>query len=213
MLKYGKTSGAHLQNLKSLCLDEIINLMITKRNADAVVNRLPTPVNSPPQSPASPTFPRTSTDLDHGMADFAHERRPALERDTSKPRSMKTVLAYAYASPGLETDRRSIFSTPRFDFIDSVDSEFNNTNHLARSFFLSGELENAQRLFTKSKNLLEQSQSTPDVMGQIQVRTQIAAIKLYRGRYEEANSDLVWIRQRLADSRDPDSHIKVEIER
>jgi len=155
-------------------------------------------------------------DVEHGVADFEHERRPACARDRSKPRSMKTVLAYAYSSPGLETDRRSIFSTPHFDIIDSVDSELENAFHLARSFFLSSELEIAERLFIKSKNLLEKSQSTPDGMGEIQVQAQIAAIKLYRGRYEEANNYLAWIRQRLAASRGPDKpreDIEVEIDR
>lgn len=85
----------------------------------------------------STTDPGPATDLGKELSDSwrMHALEPAYKSDTP------------------ESDRMSLFSTPHFT-ISSIDEEVKITTDLARSFFLSGELGNAELFFTKSMALM-----------------------------------------------------------
>jgi len=158
--------------LNQLNLDHILVSMIEQSGAGHGVAGVPSKSENIERSSDPPMIPNpvVITDLEE------------------EPDSWHTVMDSACKNQTIDSDRISLFSTPHF-VIDSVNEELKNTRDLARTFFLSGELGNAELLFTKCMALMRKIEPTPKLLEKIQIRTQIAAIRLYRGRYQDANQE------------------------
>ncbi|KAI1780622.1 hypothetical protein F4818DRAFT_12182 [Hypoxylon cercidicola] len=92
--------------------------------------------------------------------------------------------------------------------------DLNTMGQLACSFLQRGELEDAETLYVRIHDtLLEQSNYSP--LKLLQIRLQIAYIRLYLGRYEETKNDLAIIQQHVKDSRpntDSFKRLKTELD-
>ena len=158
--------------LNQLNLDHILVSMIEQSGAGHGVAGVPNKSENIERSSDPPMIPN-----------------PVVITDPEEePDSRHTVMDSVCKSQTIESDRISLFSTPHF-VIDSVNEELKNTRDLARTFFLSGELGNAELLFTKCMALMRKIEPTPKLLEKIQIRTQIAVIRLYRGRYQDANQE------------------------
>ena len=121
----------------------------------------------------------------------------------SRPSSMKTAMVYAG-----ESEKMSLLSTPQFPHFKSPDDELNRVAKLARSFLQRGELMNAETLFKRSRSLMEDMKPKPETYEYVKIRTQIAVIALYRGKYQDAQIELELMKKGF----EPASKSKEELE-
>lgn len=88
----------------------------------------------------------------------------------------------------------SVVSTPYQD-PNTFSNQLWSVVRLASSFLQKGELENSQVLFEKA---LKYKTSDTPLLAEISIDIQIAAVKMYRGKYEQSKSDLHSLKSKIA---------------
>jgi tetratricopeptide (TPR) repeat protein len=124
---------------------------------------------------------------------------PGLTIDPAKARDA-SYFSQTVTEPGtpvqyfLDDDVLSVVSTPNRDFIRMSNSHISSAYRLANSFFQRGELENAGVLFEK---ILLHTKLDAQSLERVEICMQIAAVKMYRGYYENSRKDLLDIESQL----------------
>lgn len=124
-----------------------------------------------------------------GHQSGGHQSGQRLVGQASHLRSGQEASPMSEADSFKAVDKRTTLPISQ----TGIDNSFDKTMTLAKYFRRNGEFENAELLFTKSMELVKGDNRTTPEMQKIEIRNQIAAIRLYRGNYQEADNDLTEI--------------------